>query len=397
MLPTADLVAHVYALVDDALAGGVLGIPARPGPAPAGTDAQVLTIALVRHLLGRPGERGPLRGFPAEVRRDWGRGPLRGFPVLPTRGELNRRVRWLWGALEKLRRRTRERVPGRAVAAGRVAADARKREPTRRRRRSSTPAGCAAPTRRPGPRVPARGCLRRASGGTRPARLGSRLRASTASARRCAPTWAAARSAPGGSRRPRWARARSQACSRRAPTSAGSCSIAASSGAPGRTAPDAAALSPSRADRRRLSPAARRPVAAPRNRVERVPARGCVGELTERLGLAHHGAKTIWSGNERSEGAPARPPRTAPMRSCASAMSNPQHAPERSASAWCSSPRTCSRWGALPPESGISRRNVRRHRTPSRGAKSRPVQPAAARWRSTMPARLKGDQSQIQY
>lgn len=49
------------------------------------------------------------------------------------------------------------------------------------------------------------------------------------------------------------------------------------------------ALTPSRADRRRLSQAARRPVAALRNRVETT-----VGELTERLGLARHGAKTVW-------------------------------------------------------------------------------------------------------
>lgn len=94
MLPTADLFVHVYVLVDDALAG--CGVPRRPGPAPACSDAEVLTVALVRHLLGRPSEAG----FLAEVRRDW----AHFFPALPAQSEFNRRVRWLWGAFEHLRR-----------------------------------------------------------------------------------------------------------------------------------------------------------------------------------------------------------------------------------------------------------------------------------------------------
>ena len=48
-------------------------------------------------------------------------------------------------------------------------------------------------------------------------------------------------------------------------------------------------LAPGRADRRRQPPSVRRPVAALRNRVETT-----IGELTEQLGLARHGAKTFW-------------------------------------------------------------------------------------------------------
>ena len=58
MLATEPLFVYVYCLVDDAIKGGILVIPRRPGPAPACTDAELLTIALVRHLLGRRSENG---------------------------------------------------------------------------------------------------------------------------------------------------------------------------------------------------------------------------------------------------------------------------------------------------------------------------------------------------
>jgi hypothetical protein len=48
---------------------GAIVVPDRPGPIPACTDAELLAIAIVRHLLGRRSEAG----FLAEVARDWGR------------------------------------------------------------------------------------------------------------------------------------------------------------------------------------------------------------------------------------------------------------------------------------------------------------------------------------
>jgi len=95
MLPTEDLFVYVYVLVDDAISAGEVAIAPRPGPAPACTDAELLAIALVRHLLGRRSEAG----FLAEVARDW----AHLFPVLPHQSEANRRIRWLWGAFEQLR------------------------------------------------------------------------------------------------------------------------------------------------------------------------------------------------------------------------------------------------------------------------------------------------------
>jgi hypothetical protein len=103
MLTTELLFVYAYCLVDDAIKAGVLSIPRRPGPAPACTDAELLTIALVRHLLGRRSENG----FLAEIRRDW----PHLFPHLPDQPEVNRRTRWLWGAFEQLRAARAAAVP----------------------------------------------------------------------------------------------------------------------------------------------------------------------------------------------------------------------------------------------------------------------------------------------
>lgn len=105
MLPTEDLFVYIYVLVDDAITNGELDIPPRPGPTPTCSDAELLTITLVRHLLGRRSEAG----FLSEVHRDW---PGL-FPHLPHQSEVNRRVRWLWGAFEQLR----------ILLAGRLVAD----------------------------------------------------------------------------------------------------------------------------------------------------------------------------------------------------------------------------------------------------------------------------------
>ena len=103
MLPAEDLFVYVYVLVDDAISSGAITIAARPGPAPGCSDAELLAIALVRHLLGRRSEAG----FLAEVARDW----AHLFPVLPHQSEANRRIRWLWGAFEQVRIMLAARLP----------------------------------------------------------------------------------------------------------------------------------------------------------------------------------------------------------------------------------------------------------------------------------------------
>ena len=103
MLPTEDLFVYVYVLVDDAISSRAIAIPARPGQRPACTDAELLAVALVRHLLGRRSEAG----FLAEVARDW----AHLFPRLPHQSEANRRIRWLWGAFEQLRAMLAARLP----------------------------------------------------------------------------------------------------------------------------------------------------------------------------------------------------------------------------------------------------------------------------------------------
>jgi len=96
MLPTEDLFTYVYVLVDDLITAGAIAIPPRPGPAPACSDAELLAIAIVRHLLSGRSEAG----FLAEVARDWSHL----FPIVPHQSEANRRIRWLWGAFEQFRR-----------------------------------------------------------------------------------------------------------------------------------------------------------------------------------------------------------------------------------------------------------------------------------------------------
>lgn len=95
MLPTPDLFVHCYTLVDDLILSGQVVIPRRPGPVPGCSDAEVITIVLVRHLLRRRSESG----FLAEIRRD--HAGL--FPRLPHNSEFNRRARWMWGAFEQTR------------------------------------------------------------------------------------------------------------------------------------------------------------------------------------------------------------------------------------------------------------------------------------------------------
>ena len=103
MLPTEDLFVYVYVLIHDLMTARIIAIPRRPGPAPGCSDAELLAIALVRHLLGRRSEAG----FLAEVARDW----AHLFPRLPHQSEANRRTRWLRGAFEQIRVTLAARLP----------------------------------------------------------------------------------------------------------------------------------------------------------------------------------------------------------------------------------------------------------------------------------------------
>jgi Transposase DDE domain len=264
MMPLADLFVHVYVLVDDTLDSGTVPVPRRPGPVPSCSDAEVLTIALVRHLLARPSERG----FLAEVRRDW-----RGyFPALPAQSEFNRRVRWLWGAFEHLRQRLLADQP----------ADGWQQVDT-----TALPVKHPSRVRRPdawaGP-----GGLQAGFGFDAAHRewfYGFRLGLRTDLGSRLVRAWeivpaavderAVADDLLGGEApagllldrgflRRTWAAEYERRGTR-------------------------VVYAHGKADRRRLPAAVRRPVARLRNRIETT-----IGELTERLGLAEHGARTVW-------------------------------------------------------------------------------------------------------
>jgi hypothetical protein len=260
----SDLFAHVYVLVDDALANGVVTVPARPGPTPARSDAEVLTIALVRHLLGRPSERA----FLAEVRADWSHYS----PRLPPQSEFNRRVRWLWGAFEGLRRSLLLASP---------------EDPWQQVDTTALPVKHASRVRGVD-RWDGPGDLHAGFGWdgahaewfygfrlTLRAELGSRLiRAwslgpAAVNEREVADDLLQGAAIGGllldrGFRGRAW-QVRQQAEGRRV------------------------VLTPSRHERRSLAAPVRRAIARLRNRIETTN-----GELTEQLGLAHHGAKTFW-------------------------------------------------------------------------------------------------------
>src|ERR671939_283166 len=78
MLPTEDLFVHVYVLVDDAIAAGEVTIPARPGPTPACSDAELLT------RFGRDGAHGEwFYGFRLAVQADLGSRLVRAWSIVP--------------------------------------------------------------------------------------------------------------------------------------------------------------------------------------------------------------------------------------------------------------------------------------------------------------------------
>ena len=103
MLPTEELFVYVYVLVHDLIGSRARRHPARPGPAPACTDAELLAH-----------RAGAAPAGPAQRGRVPGRGrPGLGAPVpgLPHQSEANRRIRWLWGAFEQLRAMLAARLP----------------------------------------------------------------------------------------------------------------------------------------------------------------------------------------------------------------------------------------------------------------------------------------------
>jgi hypothetical protein len=272
MMPVVELFVQVYVLVDDALKAGTVAIPPRPGPAPACSDAEVLTVAIVRHVLGRPSERG----FPAEVRREW---PGL-FPHLPHQSACNRRVRWLWGAFELLRQHLLAAVPEDGWQQVDTTALPVK-HPSRVRRAYAWdgPDGLHAAFGRDA----AHGAWF----------YGFRLGLRTDLGSRLVRTWELAPAAVDG-----------RAVADDLLGAARPAGLLLDRGFVGRAWADAQAargtrvvVAHSRAERRALPRAVRRPVAALRNRIETT-----IGELTDTLGLARHRALTFWGLLTRTAG-----------------------------------------------------------------------------------------------
>lgn len=92
-MTTEDLLIVLFCAIDDWVRQH--GLPARPGPTPLCSDSEVLTFAIARELLGYRAERH----FRRVLVREW----RHLFPHIPAQSELNRRTRWLHGALELLR------------------------------------------------------------------------------------------------------------------------------------------------------------------------------------------------------------------------------------------------------------------------------------------------------
>jgi hypothetical protein len=264
MLPLADLFVHVYVLVDDALRSETVPVPRRAGPPPRCSDAEVLTVAVVRHLLGRPSERA----FLAEVRRDW----AAYFPALPAQSEFNRRVRWLWGAFEGLRQRAARATPEDPWQQVDTTA-----LPVKHPSRVRGPDGWGGP-----------GDLAAGFGFDAAHRewfYGFRLAVRTDLGSRVVRAWGLVPAAVD-------ERAVADGLLEgAAPTGLllDRGFLGAAWAAEHRRRGTRVVHAPGRAERRRLPLPVRRPVAALRNRVETT-----IGELTETLGLARHRAKTLW-------------------------------------------------------------------------------------------------------
>ena len=77
MLPTEELFVYVYLLIHDLVLARAVVVPGRPGPVPAGRDAELLAIAVVRPPPA-PVVLGRVHGDPL-VQLDY-------FPVAPGGG-----------------------------------------------------------------------------------------------------------------------------------------------------------------------------------------------------------------------------------------------------------------------------------------------------------------------
>jgi hypothetical protein len=263
-LPTAELFVQVYVWVDDAIASGAVAIPPRPGPAPDCTDAEVLALAAARHLLAGPSERGWL----AEVRRD--RSGY--FPRLPAQSGFNRRVCWLWGAFEQLRR---------ALAAG--APEDGWQQPDTSALPVKHPSRVRGPDRWDGPNGLSAGFGWDAA--HREWLYGFRQAARTDLGGRLVRAWGIVPAAVD-----------ERAAGDGLLEGVAGTDLLLDRGFVGRARAAEkrgrgirVVLAHGRAERRKLPPAARRPVAKFRDRVETA-----LGEVTDTLGLARHRAKTFW-------------------------------------------------------------------------------------------------------
>lgn len=264
MVPLSDLFVHVYVVIDDAVKTGMVAVPQRPGPVPACSDAEVLTIAVVRHLLGRRSESA----FLAEVRREWGNY----FPRLPHQSEFNRRVRWLWGAFEQLRQRLADRVaPDGWQQVDTTALPVK--HPSRRRRADSWQ----------GPNGLTAGFGRDAAHAEW--FYGFRLALRTDLGSRLVRAWAIVPAAVDERKVADGLLEGAAVAGLLLDRGFVSRPWAAGYAARGIQV----VIAPSHAERERLPKAVRRPVAALRNRIET-----SIGEITDRLELARHGAKTFW-------------------------------------------------------------------------------------------------------
>jgi hypothetical protein len=259
MLALSDLFVHLYVLIDDTIQDDIIAIPALPGPAPACSDAEVLTITLARHLQGVTSENVWL----AQVRAHW----RHYFPHLPAQSEFNRRVRWCWGALELLRQHLIAEIPE-----DRWQQVDTTSLPLKHPSRVRGPHGWVGPLRlrrcasrvvlRLSPGVAHRLGISPGAGlGDRPG-VGGRARGGGRPA--------------GGYRSARWSAAGPRLCR------SGLCHSSGGTWHPG-------GAHPSQGGRRRIPLVRRRPVAVPRKGIETTN-----GEITENLGLAHHRAHTFW-------------------------------------------------------------------------------------------------------